>query len=281
MMMTLEVVTVSVAVLMAGVPSAAQGKDTGETGVSLKEYHKQLDIFKKAFHAQHRDFKKLREQLLSQDALLDNQRSLIQGLNKKVSTIKGDLSKEKTEREKSDQLEKESRTQSVAQIQERVDTLENTVVRSCSQDSDCADPNHFCFNGWCSIAECNGRSCTAPQPYCVNDTCVECRRNDDCTEAAHPYCFDDTCVECVQNSDCSSGPCDTTSGHCYNWQKKTYCTGYLISSYETFHEATNDCQGSCGCIRDSFCNGGPYKTYVGTETGPSKNDPPSCSWVKT
>ena len=64
-----------------------------ETGVSVKEYHKQLDIFKKSIDDQHRDIEKLREQLLSQDALLDNQRSLIQGLNKKVSTMKGIISR--------------------------------------------------------------------------------------------------------------------------------------------------------------------------------------------
>ena len=59
----------------------------------MKEYHKQLDIFKKSIDDQHRDIEKLREQLLSQDALLDNQRSLIQGLNKKVSTMKGIISR--------------------------------------------------------------------------------------------------------------------------------------------------------------------------------------------
>jgi len=381
----------------------------GCTGVSVKEYHKQLDIFKKSFDDQHRDIEKLREQLLSQDALLDNQRSLIQGLNKKVSTMKADLSDEKTEREKSDQDEKESREQSDSHILGRVDTLENTgfdfigegwcrpggcdrhhsacridgyfkdksnsvecrtaclqelsctgyaistkqfssapnrcyvygnisstdtfsdwnifsnsqkflpatsskninvgcwrrtVVRSCSQDSDCAGPNRFCFNGWCSIAECsdsdectdynnpfcdsgaciqcNGRSCTAQQPYCVNDNCVECRRNDDCVdgiEAAHPYCVDDTCVECVQNSDCSSGACNTSSGRCYNYKGWVWCTGDYISSHPTLESAIEACSrnSSCGCIGDRYCDGYSYHTVVGTAryVDPKK----SCSWV--
>ena len=64
-----------------------------ETGVSLKEYQNEVDILKKSIDDQHRDIEKLREQLLSQDALLDNQRSLIQRLNKKVSTIKGIISR--------------------------------------------------------------------------------------------------------------------------------------------------------------------------------------------
>merc|ERR1712147_473182 len=61
-----------------------------KAGVSLKEYQKQLDIFKKSIDVQSHDMVKLK-------ALLDK--------------VQGDLSEEKTEREK------ESRRQSDAQIQ--------------------------------------------------------------------------------------------------------------------------------------------------------------------
>jgi len=259
-MMTLVVVTVSVAVLMAGVPSAAQGKDTG---VSLKEYHKQLDIFKKAFHDQHRDFEKLREQLLSQDALLDNQRSLIQRLDKKVSTIKGDLSKEKNEREKSDQTEKEIRRQSAAQIQGdlseektireqsdqtirgRVDTLENTVVLSCSQDSDCTAPLYFCRHGWCSIAECSENS------HCQGDIPA----------------------------------CDTITGRCYQYDPKSYCGGSKIgTSWGTLDAAVSACSSNheCGCIRDPRANWSIFQIYKGTALieDHQPNTEPNRAWVK-
>ena len=42
---------------------------------------------------QHRDIEELREKLRSQDALIDNQRSLIQSLKQNVSTIKGIISR--------------------------------------------------------------------------------------------------------------------------------------------------------------------------------------------
>jgi len=352
----------------------------GCTGVSVKEYHKQLDIFKKSIDDQHRDIEKLREQLLSQDALLDNQRSLIQGLNKKVSTMKGRVDTlENTGfafigegwcrpggcdrhhsacridgyfKDKSNSAE--CRTACLQELSctgyaistkqfssapnrcyvygniSSTDTFSDwnifsnsqqflpvtssfninvgcwrrTVVRSCSQDSDCAGPNRFCFNGWCSIAECrdsdectdynnpfcdsgaciqcNGRSCTAQQPYCINDNCVECRRNDDCVdgiEAAHPYCVDNTCVECAQNSDCSSGACHTSSGRCYNYRGWVWCTGDYISSHPTLESAIEACSrnSSCGCIGDRYCQGYSYSTIVGTAryVDPKK----SCSWV--
>jgi hypothetical protein len=244
------------------------------SGVSLKEYQKQLDIFKKSIDDQHRDIEKLREKLWSQDALLNK-------------------------------------------VQGHVDTLENTVVRSCSQDSDCADPNHFCFNGWCSIAECrdsdectdynnpfcdsgaciqcNGRSCTAQQPYCVNDNCAECRRNDDCPEAAHPYCSNDTCVECVQNSDCGAygtGACDTISGNCYNYQSRRYCDGgRAIGWFDHVVLAIEACtkNGTCGCFHSVNCDGTGLLLTTGTETirsddksfGYASDYDTPCAWVKT
>jgi hypothetical protein len=303
MMMTLVVVTVSVTVLMAGVPSAAQG----ETGVSLKEYHKQLDIFKKAFHTvsveitgQHRDFEKLREQLLSQDDLLDNQRSLIQRLNKKVSTIKGDLSKEKTEREKSDQVEKESRTQSDAQIKDElanviddVQELEATVVKllqagdldRCSSDSDCPTSEYFCAAGWCSRLQCgNDNQCPVALPYCYGQTCVECTTDSHCNSSSKPKCYDNICgchndLYCNrENEYCealhSLNSCMSFSG--YIFQEDTYCSGNDIASFSTLQEAT---ASGASCIYDSNCDGGTYYSSAGTGTKPSTGNPPSCSWV--
>merc|ERR1712147_458974 len=206
-----------------------------KAGVSLKEYQKQLDIFKKSIDVQSHDMVKLK-------ALLDK--------------VQGDLSEEKTEREKSDQTEKESRRQSDAQIQGalskektireqsdktiegRVHTLETTVVRICSQDSDCAEPMPFCLNGLCSITECTENS------HCQGD----------------------------------KPACDTVTGRCYNWHQNTLCRGDYNSTYDTLEEATTACQGSCGCIADYFCAGASYVIKVGTSTITSTSG--TCSWVK-
>jgi len=79
-------------------------------GISLNEYQTQVDVFRQFDEK----IDGLVEKLLSQDAL-------IQGLKQNVSAVKGDLSDEKTAREKSDQEEKESREQSDAQIQDDVE----------------------------------------------------------------------------------------------------------------------------------------------------------------
>merc|ERR1712018_813790 len=118
-------------------------------GISLKEYQKQVDIFKKDIGDQHRAIEKLTEELRSQDALLDNQRSLIQGLKgdlaeeiqhreasdsaitgnvtDAIRNVNGDLSEEKTIREKSDQEEKESREQSDQTIQAVIAAVDGRV----------------------------------------------------------------------------------------------------------------------------------------------------------
>jgi len=82
--------------------------------VSLKEYQKQLDILK---------------------ALLDK--------------VQGDLSEEKTIREKSDRT-----------IQGKVNKLNNTVVKRCQQDTDCGQ-SLICVDEWCVLPE-------------------QCRSNEDC-----------------------------------------------------------------------------------------------------
>jgi hypothetical protein len=258
---------------------------------------KQLDIFKKYIDDQHRDIEKLREQLLSQDTLLDNQRSLIHSLNKKVSTMKG-----------------------------RVDTLENTVVRSCSQDSDCADPLQFCVNGWCSIAECtidshctssskghwcnpgrnvcecrdsddcnynnpvcdsgtciqcNGKSCTAQKPYCGIDDCVECRNTSECGH--DEYCFWDSSSILGSFSSSADHTCHNATVTGYNYHGNARCDGYdllLTTNYEyysTLSEAAVACNSDakCGCIDDYYCDGHFYVTYFGRATyGHSSH----CSW---
>jgi len=91
---------------------------SGTSGVSLKEYQKQLDIFKKSTDVQRRDMVKLK-------ALLDKVQADISDVDGRVDGLTG-----------------------------RVDTLENTVVGKCSQDSDCGETLNLCIDGWCSIAEC-------------------------------------------------------------------------------------------------------------------------------
>jgi hypothetical protein len=166
-------------------------KDCITSGVSLKEYQEQLDIFKKSIDVQRRDMVKLK-------ALLDK-------------------------------------------VQGRVDTLNNTVVRSCSQDSDCTEPLHFCLNGWCSIAECSENS------HCQGD----------------------------------NPACDTFTGRCYTYEKDRYCLGNDLATYPTLDSATAACrsEASCGCIWNPYCDGVEYRISVGTSTGPTGLG--SCSWVKT
>jgi len=199
---------------------------SGTSGVSLKEYQNEVDILKKSIDDQHRDIETLREKLRSQDALLDNQRSLIQGL-------KGDLSEEKTEREKSVQEEKESREQSDSQIQDGLSNviddvleLDGTVVKRCSNESDCPagyeGSYSICSDGWCNWAR-------------------------------------------------------------YKYRANSKCAGAYISPYATLQEARANCHGSCGCIRDLHCDGGPWFTYVGTRVLYSwklLETVESCSWVK-
>jgi len=205
-----------------------------------------VDIFKKAIGDQHRAIEKLTEELRSQDALLDNQRSLIQGLKQNVSTMKG-------------------------YIRRGFDTLENSVVLRCSQDSDCAEPLQFCLNGWCSVVECTTDShCTSSSkaPWCIDNICgcrndLECNREDE-------YC----------NTDDHS--CTSFSGYAYH--AASFCSVYdggNINSYSTLEAASSDCSSSnqCGCIWDNGCGGSTYTTNIGTSTWPSGNG--HCSWVKT
>jgi len=42
----------------------------------------------------------------------------------------------------------------ISGVGDRVDTLENTVVKRCSLDSDCGGALSFCIDGWCSLGEC-------------------------------------------------------------------------------------------------------------------------------
>merc|ERR1712018_792033 len=235
-------------------------------GISLKEYQKQVDIFKKDIGDQHRAIEKLTEELRSQDALLDNQRSLIQGLT-------GDLAEEMQHREASDSAIT-GNADAIRNVNGRFDTLENTVVRNCSQDSDCAEPLHFCLNGWCSVVECTTDShCTSSSkaPWCIDNICgcrndLECNREDE-------YC----------NTDDHS--CTSFSGYAYH--AASFCSVYdggNINSYSTLEAASSDCSSSnqCGCIWDNGCGGSTYTTNIGTSTAEDIwNDPPYCSWVKT
>jgi len=198
------------------------------TGVSLKEYQKQLDIFKKSIDAQRRDMGKLK-------ALLDK--------------VQGDLSEEKTIREKSDQEEKESREQSDQTIQGRVVGLETTALPFCSRDSDCPEPLHYCLgNGWCSVTEC---------------------RND---------------LDCPRESE----SCDIDEQTCtpiygYTYRNATKCWGYDIgSSYSRLSEATAACRSdeSCGCVDDYSCDGINYRLHYKKRTS-SYEGRNYCSWLKT
>jgi len=235
-----------------------------EIGISLKEYQKQVDIFKKDIGDQHRAIEKLTEELRSQDALLDNQRSLIQGL-------KGDLAEEMQHREASDSAIT-GNADAIRNVNGRFDTLENTVVRNCSQDSDCAEPLHFCLHGWCSVVECTTDShCTSSsKPKCYNNICA-CSSDLDC-ERSNEYC------------DTDDHSCTTFSG--YNFEQFGFCTGdsgdFTGVSYDTLDDATNHCSGSCGCIVDGHCDGGTYYLRTGNYTNDASNwSIPPCAWVKT
>jgi len=105
-------------------------KPAPKEGISLKEYQRQVDIFKKSIDL-------LKKKLLSQDALM-------QGLKADVSDVDG----------------------RVDGLTGHVDTLENTVVGKCSHHSDCAAPLRYCIDGWCSIAECTKRSDCRRGEFC-------------------------------------------------------------------------------------------------------------------
>merc|ERR1712018_901216 len=161
----------------------------------------------------------------------------------------GDLSEEKTIREKSDQEEKESREQSDQTIQGRVVGLETTALPFCSRDSDCPEPSHYCLgNGWCSVTEC---------------------RND---------------LDCPRESE----SCDIDEQTCtpiygYTYRNATKCWGYDIrSSYSRLSEATAACRSdeSCGCVDDYSCDGINYRLHYKKRTS-SYEGRNYCSWLKT
>jgi len=221
-----------------------------KAGISLKEYQKQVDIFRKSIDG-------LEKKVLSQDAL-------IQGLKQNVSTVKGDLAEEITAIA--------GNTDAIQDQRGRFDTLENTVVRNCSQDSDCAEPLHFCLHGWCSVVECTTDShCTSSsKPKCYNNICA-CSSDLDC-ERSNEYC------------DTDDHSCTTFSG--YNFEQFGFCTGdsgdFTGVSYDTLDDATNHCSGSCGCIVDGHCDGGTYYLRTGNYTNDASNwSIPPCAWVKT
>jgi len=194
------------------------------SGVSLKEYQKQLDIFKKYIDVQRQDMGKLK-------ALLDK--------------VQGDLSEEKTIREKSDQEEKESREQSDQTIQGRVVGLETTALAFCSRDSDCPEPLHHCLNGWCSVTECrNDLDCPRESAYCDTD--------------------EQTC----------------TPIYGYTYRNATKCWGGSIgSSYSRLSEATAACRSdeSCGCVDDYSCDGIDFRLHKRRSSISPSN---FCSWLK-
>jgi len=240
-----------------------------EIGISLKEYQKQVDIFKKDIGDQHRAIEKLTEELRSQDALLDNQRSLIQGLKQNVSTMKGDLAEEMQHRKASDSAITGNVTDAIRNVNGRVDTLENTAVRSCSQDSDCSEPLHFCLNGWCSVVECTTDShCTSSsKPKCYNNIC-ECRSSDDCNYN-NPVCDNGTCIHCNGKWSCTAQQPYCVNDGCVECQLDSDCNADQVCTMtNTCHEACNsdsDCwllgSGS-GLIRDHVCASGHCYNYM-------------------
>jgi hypothetical protein len=223
------------------------------SGVSLKEYQKQLDIFKKYIDVQRRDMGKLKALLdkvqgdLSEEKTEREKSDQTEKESRKQSDaqIKGDLSEEKTIREKSDQEEKESREQFDQTIQGRVVGLETTALPFCSRDSDCPEPLHYCLNGWCSVTECrNDLDCPRESAYCDTD----------------------------------EQTCTPISG--YTYRNATKCWGGSIgSSYSRLSEATAACRSDerCGCVDDYSCDGIDFRLHKRTSSFSPSN---FCSWLK-
>jgi hypothetical protein len=262
----------------------------GCTGVSLKEYQNQVDIFKKSIDDQHRDMVKLK-------ALLDK--------------VQGDLSEEKTEREKSDQTEKESRRQSVAQIQgdlveemqhreasnaaitgnvtyaiqnvnglwTSVDALEKTVVKRCQNDTDCGQ-SLICVDEWCVLPECMEDSqcpdsrrfcdigdnvcketcqtdsqCPDLYPFCdvLDGKCKECERNSQCSQLL-PFCDTsvNTCKQCGDDTHCPEAlpNCDITDNTCKECMTDSHCTS---SSKPKCYDNICECRQTSDCDNDEYC----------------------------
>merc|ERR1712018_923952 len=235
-----------------------------KAGISLKEYQS----IKKAIGDQHRAIEKLTEELRSQDALLDNQRSLIQGLKQNVSTMKG-------------------------YIRRGFDTLEKEVVLRCSQDSDCAEPLQFCLNGWCSVVECrDDNQCPEALPSCYGNTCVECAIDSHCTSSSKGHwcnselnvceCRTSLPPDCGWDEHCEvygDRRCHSSNINGYSYRMDSFCIGNDIASYYTLEVATSSCNSNqiCGCVYGARCNGKGYIIREGTSTRTSSGE---CSWVK-
>jgi len=218
------------------------------SGVSLKEYQKQLDIFEKSIDAQRRDMGKL-------EALLDK--------------VQGDLSAEKIIRATSDQNETKSREhfddihrKYIETIQGEVYTLDYTVVKRCQQDTDCGQ-SLICVDEWCVLPE-------------------HCRSNEDC---AHYACdtVSGRCYQYEKNTYCSGGKVEGTVKD----SNQVLVHGVLVdgvhhsSSWTSLDAAVSACKSNpeCGCIGNPGCDGKIYlHTFEGTSTRQSWSG--DCSWVK-
>jgi len=67
--------------------------------------------------------------------------------------VKKSISEEETNREQSDQQLESKISEVNGDLNARIDAIENTVVMTCSTDTECGD-NLYCIEGMCSISEC-------------------------------------------------------------------------------------------------------------------------------
>jgi len=225
-----------------------------KAGISLKEYQKQVDIFRKSIDG-------LEKKVLSQDAL-------IQGLKQNVSTVKG-------------------------YVRRGLDTLGDAVVLRCFQDAHCAEPLQFCLNGWCSVVECrNDNQCPEALPYCYGNTCVECAIDSHCTSSSKGHwcnpelnvceCRESLPPDCGWDEHCEvygDRRCHSSNINGYSYRMDSFCIGNDIASYYTLEAATSSCNSNqiCGCVYGARCNGKGYIIREGTSTRTSSGE---CSWVK-
>merc|ERR1712136_715777 len=100
---------------------------------------------------------------------------LNRSLDETEKRLSGELATEKSERENSDQEIRDD----ISGVDDRVDTLENTVLRSCTVDSDCGEKLNLCIDGWCSNGECLQNSDCGEANACdtVNNRCYTFKEN--------------------------------------------------------------------------------------------------------
>jgi cysteine-rich repeat protein len=138
--------------------------------------------------------------------------------------------------------------------------VKGTCAKSCTQNVDCTDPGHKCFDGYCfpETDPCEGVDCEIGFT-CWQGTCYQdCIDDGDCTRDPTHVCYDAT--RCAPPDDpcqgiiCADGDI-CYQGSCYPDCTTANCTDADDACYDATRCATDNCEG-VQCPTGETCHGG-------------------------